>query len=153
MRILTSRSARSDAFTLAEVLVGVGVAGVLFVGIYVGISQTFAVTQAARENLRATQILQEKMETIRLYTWDEINTTGFIPATFTAPFYAVNANDTGGLIYSGHVTVTAANLGGLSYENDMRAVIVDLSWQSGRVVRQRQMRTLVSRYGLQKYVY
>jgi Tfp pilus assembly protein PilV len=153
MRILASNSNRSRAFTLAEVLVGVGVAMVLFVGLYAGISQAFAMTQSARENLRATQILQEKFETVRLYTWDQINTAGFIPPTFTAPFYSVNSNNTGGLIYTGQVTVTNAGLGGVSYENEMRAVIVNLSWQSGQVLHQRQMRTLVSRYGLQQYIY
>ena len=153
MRIERSSAQRSPGFTIAEIMVGVAVVSVVFVGLYLGISQGFGTIQLARENLRATQILQESMETIRLYTWDQINSPGFIPETFTAPFYAINTNDTGGLVYSGQVTVTNAQLGGLSYEGDLREVVVDLSWQSGNVLRQRQMRTLVSRYGLQQYIY
>ena len=58
------------AFTLPEVMVAAGVGAVLFVSLYLGIAQGAVVVQSCRENLRATQILQEKMETIRLYTWD-----------------------------------------------------------------------------------
>ena len=53
-----------------------GLIGVISVTLYIAIAQGFAATQVARENLRATQILQEKMETIRLYGWDQINVPG-----------------------------------------------------------------------------
>ena len=49
---------------MVEVLVAVSLVGIMFVSLYSGISSGFAVVQLARENLRATQILQEKMETI-----------------------------------------------------------------------------------------
>ena len=64
-----------------EVLVAVAIIGTVFVSLYLGMTQGFAIVQVARENLRATQILQEKTEIIRLYTWDQINTAGFIPPT------------------------------------------------------------------------
>ena len=57
------------AFSMIEILVAMVVLGIMFVSLYSGFSSGFAVVQLARENLRATQILQEKMETIRLYTW------------------------------------------------------------------------------------
>jgi len=66
--VLGGHKARSacSAFTLVEVMVAVWLGAIMFVGLYLGFSQGFAVIQLTRENLRATQILQEKAETIRL---------------------------------------------------------------------------------------
>jgi hypothetical protein len=123
----------------------------MVVGLYVGFSQGFAVVQLARENLRATQILQEKMETVRLYTWDQVNTPGFIPPTFTAPFYAVGT-ETQGLTYNGRVTIAAAPVAE-SYAADLRQVTAEVTWTSGNVIRRRDMTTFISRYGLHNYIY
>ena len=71
------------AMTLVEVLIAVVGVGILMVTLYAAISQGFAIIQTARENLRATQVLQEKMETMRVYNWDQITTPGFVPSTFT----------------------------------------------------------------------
>src|SRR5687768_18127569 len=98
-------SLREQAYSLVEVLVAVVVLGVMFVSLYSGFSAGFAIIELARENLRATQILQEKMETIRLYTWDQINTAGFIPTNFVENFYAVGATNASGLVYTGRVTI------------------------------------------------
>lgn len=151
-----SSSARlcSAAFTLTEVLVGVAISAVVFVALYLGFSGGFGVIQLSRENLRATQILQDKMETIRLYNWDQITSNGFIPATFTAPFYATNSDSTagGGLIYYGVMTITNAPIAE-KYSNDLRMAVVQIVWTNGAVARRREMRTFVSRYGMQNYVY
>jgi prepilin-type N-terminal cleavage/methylation domain-containing protein len=144
----------TDAFTIIELLVGILVLGVVFVGLYLGIAQGFAVIQLARENLRATQILQEKMETIRLYRWDRINNPEYIPSAFSEPFYAVESDgNNSGLIYNGQVTITNVNLDASSYSPDVREVMVEVTWVSGNVQRRREMRTLISRFGLQRYVY
>ena len=74
------------AYSMVELLVAMAVLGVMFVSLYSGFSAGFAIIELARENLRATQILQEKMETIRLYTWDQVNTPGFIPTNFVESF-------------------------------------------------------------------
>jgi type II secretory pathway pseudopilin PulG len=144
-------AARGTAFTLMEVMVCVGVAGLLFTSLYVGMSQGFRIIQAARENLRATQILQEKMETIRLYTWDQINSNGFIPATFSAPFYS-NTNYVSDLIYNGTVSFGSVP-GSEPYKVDMKSVSFTLNWYSGGVNHQREMHTFISRHGLQNYIY
>src|SRR5947207_7982848 len=77
------------AFTLIEVMMAVLVVGVAFVSLYLGFTQGFGTIQVARENLRATQILQEKMETIRLLTWQQITDASVAnnPYTFTNYFY------------------------------------------------------------------
>ena len=129
------------------------IVGVMFVALYSGFSAGFAVVQLSRENLRATQILQEKMETIRLYTWDQINTPGFIPTRFTDTFYpsVTNQTDTG-LIYTGTVSLATAPITE-SYSNDLKLITIKVEWSSVGVLRKREMRTLVSHYGLQNYIY
>jgi Tfp pilus assembly protein PilV len=145
------RRRREAGVALVDVLFGAVIIGLMVVGLYVGFSQGFAVVQLARENLRATQILQEKMETVRLYTWDQVNTTGFIPSTFTAPFYAVG-NQTQGLTYNGRVT-RRENPVSESYAADLLEVTVEVTWNSGNVTRRRDMTTFISRYGLHNYIY
>jgi type II secretory pathway pseudopilin PulG len=136
------------AFTLIEVMTSFLLIGGMALTLYVGMGQGFAVIQLARENLRATQILQEKMETIRLVAWDQLNTKGFVPVNFSAPFDETE----GGLIYTGTVIITNAPFTE-SYSSDLRLVVADLTWMSGNVPRHRSMRTLVSEYGLQNYIY
>ena len=164
MNIRTSSQQKTDtrrhAFTLMEVLVVVAIIGFEFVTLYLGMTQGFGIVQVARENLRATQILQEKMETIRLYTWDQINTAGFIPPTFTAAFYPAGSQTNQGAInqgatYQGTVTISDVPppLSTASYAKDMKMVVVQVRWQSGNIQRNRDMRTLVSHYGLHNYIY
>jgi type II secretory pathway pseudopilin PulG len=140
------------AYSILEVLVSIAVLGIMFVSLYTGMSMGFAVIQLARENLRATQILQEKLETIRLYTWDQINTAGFVPTNFVDRFYATSTNDTGSLLYTGAVKIVTAPIDE-SYSNEIRQINIQVSWASGGVARKREMSTLVTRDGLQRYVY
>ncbi len=143
---------KKAAFSLIEVLVGMMIAGIVIISLYASFSSGFALTEAARENLRATQIMVEKMETIRLYTWDQINTPGFIPTTFTNYYAEMGGNTNKGFAFVGRTAIAAAPLS-TSYGNDMKMVTIDLSWQNGSVPRNRRMTSLVARYGLQAYVY
>ncbi len=52
-------NSRQSAYTLAEVMVGVAIMSVMFLTLYLGFTQGFGVVQSSRENLRATQILQQ----------------------------------------------------------------------------------------------
>src|SRR5437870_2411713 len=58
--------------TLVEVMVSLAVLGFMVISLYAGFSSGFAVVRVARENLRATQILAERMEVIRLIKWDDV---------------------------------------------------------------------------------
>ena len=136
---------------LVEVIVAVGLGALMFVGLYLGFTQGFAVIQLARENLRATQILQEKTETIRLFHWDQLNAAAN-PYSFTN-WYSPNANlSKQGIAYSGTRTITNAPLGE-SYSNDVKLVTFQLTWTSGNVQRKREMRTLVSHYGMRNSIF
>src|SRR6184192_1532725 len=153
MEIKIKRAAiRHQAFTLVEVMLAVVIVGVEFVSLYVPISQGFAVIQSARENLRATQIMQEQVEIIRVLDWDKVTTTPS-PWNFNANFYPAGGTNQG-LTYSGKIAVTDAPVPA-AYTADMRLVVVSLTWTNGgtttRVSRNRELRTLVSRYGLHNY--
>ena len=152
MEIKIKRAAdRNQAFTLIEVMLAVVIVGVEFVSLYVAISQGFAVVQSARENLRATQIMQEQVEIVRVLDWAKITNTPS-PWNFNANFYPAGGTNQG-LTYSGKIAVTDAPVPA-AYTADMRLVVVSLTWTNGtttRVSRNRELRTLVSRYGLHNY--
>jgi type II secretory pathway pseudopilin PulG len=158
MRILIARRPSGGfgttgrrAFSLIEAMMATALISVSFVSLYAAIAYGFAAVEVSRENLRATQVMLEKLETLRLYSWDQINTPGFVPSTFQAPFNP-STNAVGGFLYQGTVTITNAPISE-SYSNDMRLVSVTVNWTSGNIPRARQMGTLVSRYGLQNYIY
>jgi len=148
-------SHRGAAFTLIEVVVSVAVVGVLLVALYGGLTFGFGQIQVSREEERATQILSEKMEIVRLLSWDQlVNIPGYVPTNFTASYSIANPTNAPAhsLIYSGTVNVASAPVSE-SYSNDMKMMVINLSWQSRGVTHRRTMRTFVSRYGLQNYVY
>ena len=149
MASLTPRTAQ--AYTLVEVMIGVAIISIGFASLYLGFSQGFAVIQVARENLRATQILQEKMETIRLFTWAQL-TNSPASTNFTTSFYPLAPAGSQGTTYTGTRIITNAPVSE-SYAADLRMVIVQLKWMSGTVSRQREMRTFVSQYGLHNYIF
>ena len=73
--------------TLVEVVMAVALLGIMTSGIFGSFRYGFFTLQLVRENQRATQIILEKVETIRLYNWDQVNLNGFIPTTpFTCVF-------------------------------------------------------------------
>lgn len=142
------------AFTIAETVVAMAVLGIMFGSFFAGLSLSFSIVQSAREGMRATQILSEKMETIRLYTWDQITATNF-QATFnpTANVSGVPGSGVSGVIYTGQVSVAVAPINNKeSYAADVKAVTVSLKWRSGAILHQTEMTTFVSRYGMQNYI-
>lgn len=156
MRILLAnrvdRVVRRAAFTLVEVMISSAVMGTVMVSIYGGLTAGFALTQSARENLRATQIMIEKFETIRLYTWDQVNTAGFIPASFTNYYSEIQGVTNSGLRYVGTVSIADTGLTS-SYAANMKKVTIQVTWNPGNFQRARQMSTFVAKSGLQNYVY
>lgn len=153
---LTSRKSRNRAATLVDALVAMAIFGVVSVALFGGVSFGFATVNTTREDLRANQILLEKMETIRLYSWEQINTPGFVPTSFAAFYYPPNlANTNGhgaGMQYRGTVTISAGP-GGHTYSSEIRTITVGLTWTSNDRTINRNIETLVSRGGLQRYIY
>ena len=145
-------ASRQTAYTLTEVMVGVSIIAVMFVTLYLGFTQGFGVVQASRENLRATQILQQYSEIIRLYTWDQLTNVNFLPHPHTTnwTFYPRGGTGNQGVVYTGTLSVDSSDLIE-AYAADTKKVTFTLAWTSRNIPHQRQMTTLVSKYGLHKY--
>ena len=171
MKTLPNRSRQCAAFTLVEVLVATAVVGIFFVGLYTGISQSFGILANAREDLRANQILLDKMEEMRLYNWDQINSFGtsssFVPTNFTEEYFPTGTNSasstfssgsgrtresTDNFLYYGSINITNVAFTN-SYSTNLREVIVTLRWTNGIKAFEHTMSTLVSQYGIQRYIY
>jgi len=154
--IQQSRRPRASgaAFTIVEAVVALGVIGILVVALYAGMtSATFSI-RLARENLRATEVMLEKMEGLRLYSWDQLLTTNYVPSSFTAYYYDRGAtNGVGvGITYTGTVDIATFPLADRNYSNDMRRVTITVNWVSGGMPRMRTLDTYLARYGIQNYV-
>jgi hypothetical protein len=109
--------------------------------------------ELARENQRATQIILEKFETVRLYNWDQVLTPGFIPATFDDIYDPQAGTNGAGVAYHGTVTVTNVPFNS-SYSGNMRELVISLTWTSSKnLTRSRTMSTFVAKDGIQNYVY
>jgi len=164
IKIAALRTTRlaEHAYTLAEVSISAVLVLTVFTALYAGMSSGFAYTQVLRENLRATQIMLERMEGIRLYNWDtQLNSNNFLPINFSAYYYPAIAGTgvNSGVCYTGTMSVGPVSLYPTpSYVSDMRQILVTLKWvsrfgPSNTLVRTRRMRTYVARYGMQNYIY
>jgi type II secretory pathway pseudopilin PulG len=148
--VQTQKSFVSKAFTLMEILVSMVIIFIMITSLYAGISGGFAIVEAARHNLRATELMIERFEAIRLISWDQLNTPGFIS---TAPFIEhYDFQNPNSLSYTGTITV-ASGPTNLSYGDEMKTITVDISWVSSGITNNRQMVSYIARYGLQNYVY
>lgn len=142
-------------FSLVEALVGMCLVGIIGLALYASLTWSFTSLRLTRENLRATQILTEKMETVRLYAWEQLTVeTNFVPTNFTATYYPPGAtnNSGAGTVYDGRVELTPVSFG-TSYDEDIRKMTVEVEWTTGGVRRQRKLSTFVSQYGLQNYIW
>src|SRR5215813_3207010 len=98
------------AYTLPEVMLSVFVLAIMLIALYGGFSAGFAVVQLARENLRATQIMVQKMETVRLLKWSQLNdTNNFLQPAFMDYYDPAGTNThSAGTLYQGFITTNAA---------------------------------------------
>jgi len=151
MRI--SKKRLQAGFGLTESLIGVVVIGVVFTALYAGMTTGFQAVRSARENLRATQILLEKFESLRLYNWEQVTSTNnYIPLTFTN-HYVLNPT-TAGTVYTGRVSIDPIPVTVTEpYFEDMRSVTITINWKSGENMRTRTFTSYVAKYGLQHYIY
>jgi len=142
-------AARRWAFTLVETVVAMLIVGIMVVALYAGLAWCVGSVRIARENLRATQIMAEKMEILRVLTWEQITEDNILPTTFKAS-YVSGTNSTGGLTYYGKITIVPpldTQLLG-NYTNDLRVVNVKVYWTNQGLPHFRQINSYVSRYGI-----
>lgn len=143
------------AYTLVEVVVASLILAITSAAFYTGLSSGFTVTQFSREEVRATQIMMQQIEAVRLCTWSQLTNYSF--QQVYDPLATNQA--TAGVVYGGQVTITnAASIpSSAAYAADMCLVTVSLSWTNWNADRPvphfRQMETQVARYGLQTYIW
>lgn len=140
------RNHSQEAFSQVEAVVGMAVLGTFIVAAYASISSWFSAVEATRENLRATQILMEKMETVRLYNWNQLTVSNVPPYTKTFIEYYDYKNKSG-FPYLVTVSVDPISLG-TTYDDSLCEVTATAAW-TNTVPRSRTVRTLVSRHGMQ----
>lgn len=142
-----SAKAGKTAFTLIELVIGAAILALTVVALYGAFSFGFSTIKVSQEDVRADQILVQKLETLRVYDWTNI-INNFATTNFTA-YYSTN----GGVQYNGALSVTpfVASTANESYTDSLRQVTVSVDWISGGVPRTRSMTTLVSQYGIQTY--
>src|SRR5689334_5814429 len=137
MKVGKKRNNGRQGFTIVEVVVAVGIVSIAAAGLMGCLSYAYLVTQLTRENQRATQIILERSEAIRLCNWDQVRSNGFIPASFTDYYDPTAANTTAkGAVYTGTVGISNVPFSS-SYSTNMRSLTLSIQWKTGRVSRSR----------------
>ena len=154
MRLELRKSATNgtSAYTLAEILVCVLIINIGAASLMGCFKYAFFVAGLFRENQRATQVMLERAEAIRLCSWDQVRSNGFIPPTFTDYFDPTASNNTKGVVYSGTVAITSFPYN-TSYKDNLRQLTMTVQWTSGSVHRGRTNITYITKDGIQNYVY
>jgi hypothetical protein len=141
-----------------EVVFAAFALGVVMLALFACLSSGFTIIQSARDNLRATQIMVQRTEAIRLFSWNQLLNTNYLKPTFVEYYDPQSSNSNSvGTKFTGVVTAIVPTNLPSAYRNDARLITISLSWtnQFGRqtVVHSRQMQTQVARYGMQNYVW
>src|SRR6266567_5996930 len=100
-----------EGTTLVDVIMAVGIIAIMCLGLVGSLSYGFYTMGTTRENQRATQIMLETVETIRLYNWSQVNSNGFIPQTFTGVYDPQSATGSQGITYYGTIVTNTVSLG------------------------------------------
>ena len=152
-------SPQQAAFSIAELVVASGLTGFVAASVLAGMSSGLSALDLTRQELRATQILQERMETIRLYTWSQVLDTGnYLKPTFTELYDPLGrTNNTVGTRFQGTISSSIPTDLPVAYQTNMRTITVQLFWTNYNrgqpVVSTREMQTRVARNGMQNYIY
>src|SRR6185436_18315970 len=90
------------AHSLPEAVIAALVVGIMTVSLYAGFSSGFTMMRSTREDLRANQILVGRLESLRLYRWDQLQDTNYVSRSFTE-YYDPSGltNSSAGTIYAG----------------------------------------------------
>ena len=144
------------AFTLIEVLCSIAIAAFVVSALFYGFDNGYAMLRSTREDLRATQILMQRTEIIRLLTWTQLASC---PTTFQESYNQTTAtNSSSGTVYYGTFSVTTAtNIPNtVTYKSSVKLVTISVVWTnttgSVNVAHRREMQTLSAQNGMQNYL-
>ena len=110
MNILRGQN-KEQGTSLVDVLMAVAIIAIMCTGLVGSLTYGFFVMGNARENQRATQVMLETLESVRLYNWDQVHSNGFIPTTFTNVYDPQAPAGQQGIIYYGTLATNSVNLG------------------------------------------
>lgn len=157
-----ARSTLSETgYTRSEVLAATAILGFVGALLYGLFSPGLGVLQSAGQNLRATQILMQKAETLRLFTGRQV----VDPKDFHQPLFVEphdpqdGASPCGGLQYTAYVSAAILVPGErpVAFPAHMRPATVTLRWTSYEgskpVVHTRELQTRLARNGMPKYIW
>src|SRR5689334_22838763 len=77
--ILARKAQRAS--TIVEVVVATVIIAIAGAGVITSVNYGLFIMQIARENARASQIMLERLESVRLYNWTEVTNAGYVPST------------------------------------------------------------------------
>jgi type II secretory pathway pseudopilin PulG len=156
-RLAQNKRNTRAAFTLVEVAVAAGLLGITMAAFFACLASGLSVVNTSRQDLRATQILTQKTEAVRLCTWEQLQS---LPTSFQDYYYPTGTtNSAPGITYYGTISVGPATCipSSASYYPEINLVTISLVWTnylgSHAIVHNRQMQTLVAYYGLVNYIY
>lgn len=133
-----------------------GIIAITGAGVIGSINYGLCIMRIARENQRATQVMLEKLEAIRLYNWSQVTNSGFIPTAFSAPYDPTGAPNAQGTTYYGTMSITTPVFVGTTpnYSGSIRQFSVSVVWTNANGLRHfRTLSTYVAQNGVQNYVY
>jgi prepilin-type N-terminal cleavage/methylation domain-containing protein len=151
---MAGRGSNQSAFSLMEVAISLAIVAVVFASYMTAVGWGMTTTRMQRDNLRATQILVNHMEGIRLFSWDQLTDTSLLPTNFTDYYFPAGTNSDLGTEYTGTVSIVNATLSPpVTYSSNMYLITVTLTWNSENHSFSRSMSTYQAMYGMQNYVY
>ena len=128
----------SRGFTLVETMVAIFVSAIFLSAHYLAFAAGFSIVTVTREDLRASQIMLQRMETIRLCGYGDLTNAVKYPPSVTQYYDEKGqTNGNGGAAYTvTHVAASALNSTNVnylppSYRSNMTEVTVGVSWTSG----------------------
>lgn len=140
-----------------EVICAIAIAAIVTSILFNGFSNGYTILGTTREDLRATQILMQKTEAFRLYSWEQLTNT---PTTFQDYYYPAGvANGNAGAVYYG--TVSALGIptnipDSATYKSSIHYIKITVTWTnyagSKAIPHTRQMQTFNALYGMKNYL-
>src|SRR5579871_1876217 len=123
----------AKAFTLVEVILAATIIGIAAAGLMGCFTGSFFIMRMARENQRATQVLMERAEALRVFTWTQM-TNGSLSSSFTDYFDPSYTNYGGyeGVTYHGTITTNSPPFS-TSYNNNLLQINLSVTWTTGTI--------------------
>src|SRR5688572_14094099 len=122
--IAVTTQARNRGFSLVEAVIGMALLGLVAMALFSGVCNSVFSVQLSRDNLRATQVMAEKLDTIRLYSWKQLTNATYIKVDFDPPLQApdpLSPPQTNSAVFEGAIYIKPAPVSEF-YGKDMRLV-------------------------------